>query len=295
MPPEACVSETAGAATGRVQTASPPGWNAWYVRLRRPIQLVVALSFFVLPWANAQGWVHIRGSLFAMNIYGLPFADPLSALQVLLLEGYFAPQLWAGAVLVVLTACAFGRFFCGWLCPYGLLSELVYGWRKRWALPHRKTAPMRHAFLLRLALCVVGLVGAFVFALPLVQRFSMPGELSLAPLRVVDGWSIGLALLFPPGLALLIEGLSGRRLWCRYACPQSVCLSLAAQCFPGGFGVTWAPARCTCRHDDRACQRACSLGLAPCHVNGPPRSECSQCGQCVSACAERGAALRIGL
>jgi len=295
MLPERRAADAANAASAGLQTAQPAVWNAWYARLRRPVQLVVALSIVVLPWANAQGWTRIYGSLFAVNIYGLPFADPLSALQVLLIDGHFAVRLWTGAVLVLLMACALGRVFCSWLCPYGLLSELVYALRLRLPPAFREDAAVRHAYWLRMALCVLGLVAACVCAFPVLQRFSMPGELSLAPLRVLDCWEIGMALLLPPGTALLAEGISGNRLWCRYACPQSVCLALAAQCFPGAFGVKWMPARCACPRDDRPCRRACSLGLTPRHINGPPRSECTQCAQCVSACAERGAALRIGL
>ncbi|MCL1985445.1 MAG: quinol dehydrogenase, partial [Betaproteobacteria bacterium] len=112
---------------------------------------------------------------------------------------------------------------------------------------------------------------------------------------VLEGWAVFLAVLLPPGMILLVEGISGRRLWCSYICPQSVCLAVAAQCLPGGFGIKWAPERCACPHDDRLCQRVCSLGLIPNRKGGPPRNECSQCAQCVSACEKRGAALRIGL
>jgi ferredoxin-type protein NapH len=263
--------------------------------LRRPSQLAVILVFCLLPWANAQGWTRIYGSLFALNIYGLPFADPLSALQVLLLDGHFSVTLWTGAALVLLAACALGRVFCGWLCPCGLLSELVYALRRRLPPLLHDDAAVRHAFGCRLAVCLCGLAAAFFCGFPVLQRFSMPGELSLSPLRASGGWEICVAALLAPGAALLAEGISGRRVWCRWLCPQSVCLSLAARCFPGAFGVKWTPGRCTCPRDDRPCRHACSLGLAARQHTGPPRSECIQCGQCVSACAERGAALRMAL
>ena len=273
----------------------PANWNAWYARARRPAQLAVILFFILLPWVNAQGWTRICGSLFAMNVYGLPLADPLSALQVLLVGGHFAVQLWTGAALVVLLACALGRVFCGWLCPYGLLSELVHASRRRLPMLVHDDTATRHAFWLRIAVCVLGLVAACSCAFPVLQRFSMPGELSLAPLRALEGWAICMAALLPPGAVLIAEGISGRRLWCRYACPQSVCLALAAHCFPGAFGVKWMSGRCSCPQDDRPCLRACSLNLVPRRKGGPLRSECVQCAQCVSACAERGAALRMGL
>ena len=295
MLPESRIADAAQGAALGMQTVKSPTWNLWYARLRRPAQLVVVLAFVLLPWANVRGWTRIYGSLFALNVYGVPFADPLSALQVLVIEGHFAARLWTGAALVLLMACVLGRFFCGWLCPYGLLSELVYALRRRLPPLLREDAGARHAYWLRMALCAMGLVAACVCAFPVLQRFSMPGELSLAPVRVLLNWDMGAALLAPPGMVLLVEGISGKRLWCRYACPQSVSLALAAQGFPGGFGVRWTRARCACPPDDRPCRRACSLGLTPRQKNGPPRSECVQCARCVTACADRGAALRIGL
>ena len=283
------------AAAGHQASAKSATHHVWYARLRRPAQLAVVLALLVLPWANARGWTRIYGSFFALNVYGLPFADPLSAFQALLTGGHFSVSLWTGAALVMLAACALGRVFCGWLCPYGLLSELVYAARRRLSPLVREDAAARHAFGFRCALCVIGLVAACFCAFPVLQRFSMPGELSLAPLRALEGWAICGAALLPQGAALLAEGISGRRLWCRYACPQSVCLTLAARCFPGAFGVKWTPGRCTCPRADRACRSACSLGLTAGQPKGPPRGECIQCAQCVSACAGRGAALRLGL
>ena len=294
MRPELRLVCAAGASVSKRRTEDFARWNAWYARLRRPVQLMVILLFILLPWVNARGWTRIYGSLFAVNIYGLPFADPLSALQVLLIDGHVAAQLWTGALLVVLLAFALGRVFCGWLCPYGLLSELIYAVRRLLTPLLPGDAAVRSALRFRLALCLVGLVAACLGAFPVLQRFSMPGELSLAPLRALEGWEACMAALLPPGVILLAEGVSGRRLWCRYACPQSVCLALAACCFPGAFGVKWTPGRCCCPQNDRPCLRACTLGLAARQSNGPPRGECVQCAQCVSACAERGAALRMG-
>jgi ferredoxin-type protein NapH len=292
MPPERLPSYADPTGPGILAEQSLQ-WNVWYARLRRPAQLAVTLTFMALPWANAQGWTSIYGSLFALNVYGLPFADPLSALQVFLMDGHMAGELWAGAVIVVLLACALGRVFCGWLCPYGLLSELVHAARPSQSPRLREDAAERYAFRLRIAVCVFGVVAAHICAYPVLHRFSMPGELSLAPLRAVEGWDICMAVLMPPAVMLLAEGVAGKRLWCVYICPQSVSLALASLCFPGFFGVRWTSERCTCPRDDRPCQNACSLGLAPRQKSGPPRSECVQCAQCVTACAERGAALRM--
>lgn len=277
----------------------------WYLRLRRPVQTAVVLLFLALPQLSVSGRTKINGSLFAFDMCGLPLADPLSALQVLIVGNSFAPRLCLGAGLVLLFAFSAGRFFCGWLCPYGLFSEQVHALRRKLrpcaaaAQAEVKSPPLRrrkmpNAFYGRAAVCALGIAAGLHLGLPALQRLSLPGELSLAPLRAVEGWDMLLGALLFPAAVLLAEGVSGERLWCRFICPQSVCLGLAARCNPRVLGVYWTAARCNCRAGDRPCSAACSLRLEPRRKNGPSRIECVQCGDCLRACAQRGGALRAG-
>ena len=105
-------------------TSSP----AIYVGIRRCAQTLTALVFCLLPWLNAPGahqFTLISGSLFALDLGGLPFADPVAALQVAVGGFAPAPRLLLGAVLSLGLALLLGRVFCSWICPYGFFSELV--------------------------------------------------------------------------------------------------------------------------------------------------------------------------
>ena len=96
-----------------------------------------------------------------------------------------------------------------------------------------------------------------------------------------------------PLAALVLELLTGKRLWCRYVCPQSVLLGLSARFFPRagkGLRIDWQAKRCSCGKD-APCRAACSLGLNPRNVEGPERRDCTMCGDCVKACASKGGAL----
>ena len=111
-------------------TSSP----AIYVGIRRCAQTLTALVFCLLPWLNAPGahqFTLISGSLFALDLGGLPFADPVAALQVAVGGFAPAPRLLLGAVLSLGLALLLGRVFCSWICPYGFLSELVSSLRRR--------------------------------------------------------------------------------------------------------------------------------------------------------------------
>ena len=267
-----------------------PFGNRWYVRLRCPVQCSVFVLFLLLPWLHSKGFVGISGSLYALNVFGVPFADPISTVQALL-GGMVPFSLWAGVTIVLLVALLFGRVFCGWLCPFGLLSEAAHTLRRRLLPPKAEaltsSAPTayRQWFRIRTGLCLLGVTLAAWLGFPVLNSVSLPGELSLLSLQAHEGVGAVLVALALPVAVLLAEAITGKRLWCR-VCPQAACLALAAACTHKGFGVAWNPSRCTCPRHARMCEAACSLQLPVRRNNGPPRSECVQCGDCVSACAK---------
>ncbi len=276
-----------------------------YVSLRRCVQVLTGLVFCLLPWLNALGVQWISGSLFALDLKGVPFADPVAVLQVA--AGGFAPagRLLAGAALSLSLALSLGRVFCSWICPYGLFSELIYGLRRRAAGTRAESGPVwrDRAFLLKAGNVLLGLAGAVALGFPLLSQISMPGELSLAPLVVWQEAGRATAAALPillfgilalPGALLAVEAFSGKRFWCRYICPQSVLLGLAARCLPArlpGLRVRWRAIDCTCK-EEKPCRAACSLALNPRQLDGPSRRDCTMCGDCLKACAGRGGALR---
>ena len=290
-------------------TSSP----AIYVGIRRCAQTLTALVFCLLPWLNAPGahqFTLISGSLFALDLGGLPFADPVAALQVAVSGFAPASRLLLGAVLSLGLALLLGRVFCSWICPCAFFSELVSSLRRRAAgvsgghgEPDSRRRDRRDAaFMGRAGIVLLGLVGAAALGFPLLSLLSMPGELSLVPLLAWQeaGRAAGLILLSAPALpvaALALEALGGGRFWCRYVCPQSVLLGLAARCLPQGapgLRVTWRASACTCK-GETPCRAACSLALNPRRAAGPPRRDCVMCGDCLKACAARGGALRWSL
>ncbi|MFR8055757.1 MAG: hypothetical protein ACLU6O_13975 [Bilophila wadsworthia] len=51
------------------------------LRLRRLVQVAVLLLLAALPWLNRDGFTGMKGSLLP-STFGLPFADPLGAVQI---------------------------------------------------------------------------------------------------------------------------------------------------------------------------------------------------------------------
>ncbi|MBQ9105024.1 MAG: 4Fe-4S binding protein [Mailhella sp.] len=262
--------------------------------------------FCTLPWLDSleeSRYAFVSGSLFALDLAGLPFADPVGALQVA--AGGFVPGLrqLLGALLTLALAFFMGRVFCSWICPYGFFSELVHDLRRRFfgkpeleKLDKKKQA---RTFALKGGIVLIGLAAAAVLGWPVLNTIAMPGELSLAPLHFwkAAGLTVTLVLMVIglPLAILAVEFATGKRLWCRYVCPQSVLLGLSARLFPRsakGLRIGWQAARCSCGKD-APCRAVCSLGLNPRTMEGPERRDCTMCGDCVKACASKGGALRM--
>ncbi len=84
------------------------------------------VSYFLLAFLIAAPFVKINGNQFLMfnvlerrfNIFGLPFWPQDFYLFVILMI--------IGVVFVALFTVAFGRIFCGWMCPQTIFMEMVF-------------------------------------------------------------------------------------------------------------------------------------------------------------------------
>ena len=267
-----------------------------------------------LPWLNAGGWREIMGNFYALYVGGLPFADPLGVAQSLAGGHVPGTRLWLGAALTLAVALVWGRVFCGWICPYGLLSELIWRWRgptKRREQTRTKVLPgkmgdAREGWTWclgwRLALTLAGLVGTAVLGVPVLNALSGPGLLSLAPQMALEDMVMVAVVLAIPALLLAAEALTGQRWWCRSACPQALLLMLASALGEyastrllqrRGTALCWTADACVCKQGELPCVKACSLGLWPRGKKSVDAALCTRCGDCVSACARRGNALRL--
>lgn len=267
-----------------------PSIKTW----RRAIQIGVAVAFIVIPWLNHMRISIVYGNFLSFHFHRFPLADPLAVLQVTLKNGYLSVDLLTGAGIALAIAATLGTVFCSWICPFGLLSEWGYALSKRLRKKGRTESVRgtRRGFGIKIILFLSGLAGFFLFSTtPVLNQLSMPAWYS----RVFQFWfeqrHISLAIM---ALAAVvgIEVLAGRRLWCRYVCPQSVMIIMAKQLNPKRLKVRFDSKVCVCggSHGE-PCTRACSLGLDPKALDIFPETECTNCGDCVVACKKRGKAL----
>ncbi|NDV18450.1 4Fe-4S binding protein [Pseudodesulfovibrio sp. JC047] len=256
--------------------------------VRRACQCLVALSFIAIPWINGFDIRIVTGNLLSLEIFGIPFADPLAALQVFFSTWSLSWTVTIGALLSLTLAVIMGPVFCSWICPYGLIADLMQ------KLPFvKRRNRFSRGWLFKavvVGIVVVGL-GAMAFP-PMLNQLSLPGWYT----RTMQ--TLWLSGTIPAGFWLLpaasvLDMAGGGHFWCRYCCPQSLLLQAAGLVLPRRFRVKYDASKCICSEKNPSpCMKSCPYGLDPRERKIHP--ECTNCGDCVVQCSHFGSALSQG-
>lgn len=226
-----------------------------------------------------------------LNCYSCPGAlgaCPIGSLQAVIGSWNFKLAFYVAGFLILVGG-LIGRFVCGWLCPFGLIQELLH------KIPFpKKIKSFRGDRLLRKLKYVILLV--FVLLLPLflvdilgqgapyfcklicpvgTLEGGIPLVLLNEGLRSAIGWlyTWKVALLV---LLLLLSVLICRP-FCKYICPLGAIYSVFNPISLFRYRVDADK----CTHCG-ACARSCDMGCDP--VQKPNDPECIRCGKCKSAC-----------
>ena len=192
-----------------------------------------------------------------------------------------AGQLVLLAVVFLLTA-LWGRIFCGYLCSFGAMQELI-GWVSKKLIPRLLRVPAGADRILKsVKYAVLALIVVFVWILQL------PVDSSLSPwgvfgMLVSGNLSVMAAAVPTAGFALLAMILIGsffaERFFCRYLCPLGALLSLASS--HRLFRIRKSESACT---NCTLCSRSCAMSVDICESPSVSSVECINCMRCVSAC-----------
>lgn len=277
------------------QPARPPMWvGLWQERWWQISLTVVALTLLTVFFARQKSltrhpalirrfrWgflaftllflgFYAQGQLSVVNIYTLFLAlwDGFS-LNVFLLDPIIF-ILWS---YTFVTLFIWGRgVFCGWLCPFGALQEMVSWLGQKLGLRQIRVPEHWHRRLILLKYPILlGLVGTSFYSLTLAEQ-----------LAEVEPFKTSITLYFTRywpfvayALALLAAGLFIHKFYCRYLCPLGAGLAVL-----GRFRIfSWLERVKRCGQPCQHCKNEC--GINAIRKDGRiDYDECIQCLECV--------------
>ena len=280
--------------------------KTWWRQNRPATRRLVQLYAALLQNAHLRGFV--KGEIYTgptkavcvpgLNCYSCPAAVgacPLGALQNAIAASANRPAFYVIGTLL-LFGLLLGRVICGWLCPMGLLQELLH----RAPTPKLKKSPCTRV----LSGLKYVILAVFVVIVPLWyarQSFPVPAFCKyICPAGTFEG-AVGLlsnpvnadkfgmlGILFTRKfviLALLAAAcVFVYRAFCRFICPLGAIYGLFARV--ALLGVRLDESACT---GCGACLSAC-----PMDIRRVGDHECIHCGVCMSRCPEGAITLRAG-
>ena len=266
---------------------------------------IMQLYFALLFNANLKGF--ISGNIYkgqskqfcvpGINCYSCPGA--IGACPLGSLQGSFSADkstIYYVCGILLLYSVMFGRMICGWLCPFGLIQELLY----KIPTPKLKKSPItRILSYLKYVILVF-----FVFIVPITYAFRdtpLPTFCKyICPAGTIEG---GLALLanevnasyfsmlgplftwkFLVMVSIVVGSVFAFRLFCRFLCPLGGLYGLFNKF--SFFGIKLEQSKCI---DCGKCISHCKLDIR--HVGD---QECISCGECIDVCPTQAISFKGG-
>lgn len=228
-----------------------------------------------------------------MNCYSCPGAVgacPIGALQAVVGSYQYKASFYVGG-MIILFGTFMGRFVCGYLCPFGLVQDLLHKiplpqkWKRKSFCGDKPLRKLKYfilvVFVLILPMFVVDIIGQGVpyFCKLICPVGTLEGGIALIWLN--KSFHSALGFLYTWKMALLIllcvAAIMVYRPFCKYICPLGAIYSLLNPVSVFKYSVD-AKKCISCGK----CKNICEMGCDPsANANS---LECIRCGKCKSAC-----------
>ncbi|MBP9035786.1 MAG: 4Fe-4S binding protein [Pseudomonadales bacterium] len=293
-PTAAPLSRMPAAGVDTMARDGEPEWQQlWQERRVRVVVLVAALGLLVAMLVF-QDWLVLRPRLFrrlrtgyllfTVLFVGIYSMGQLSIVNMLafgrVMAGGFS---WDTLLLepitfllwgfVAVTIILWGRgVYCGWLCPFGALQELIHSVAERFKLPTWEFPAMVHERLWAIKYLILILL--FGLSLDSMARAATVAEVE--PFKTVFGMHFMREWYFTLyALGLLAISAVNSKFYCKYLCPLGAALSFFTR-----FRIfDWLRRRRECGSPCQTCAAQCQIGaIRP--TGEIIENECHYCLEC---------------
>lgn len=229
---------------------------------------------FISNWKRRAVQLLSLGILGEWSFYGIfrcPFAVPYIGCGNCPVIQCPGRSLWMWSwILIGLSVAVFGRVFCGWICPGGLVSEIL----SMGAFFRQK--------IKGLVSTVLGFMKYIILAASLTYFFILANPRWAIPIRTGEFFkSVGLTFEHADPVWIwktaLVIGAFALSLvipmfWCRFLCPTGGSLELLSRISLFRFSMNGQCTNCD------QCRKSCSIETRP------SEQSCTQCADCLHAC-----------
>ena len=269
---------------------------------RRLIQVYSALLYNAYIKGFAEGEIYTgvlkNACVPGLNCYSCPgaiSACPLGSLQNAISASADRPAFYVVGI-ILLFGMFLGRVICGFLCPFGLIQELLHkipvNKLKKNKITQKLTC-IKYVILSIFVVMIPLFFGLRKQPLPAFCKYICPagtleGALMLmihpdnADLRSLTGgifyWKLAVLI------AMVISCVFIFRAFCRFICPLGAIYSLFSKI--ALLGVRVDMNKC---NNCGACVKTCQMD-----IKRVGDRECIQCGECIDVCPEKAITFKAG-
>lgn len=271
----------------------------WMKNIRRHCRFYVQLIFTALTNGYLLGFT--KGKIYqgkskqicvpGLNCYSCPGAIgscPIGSLQAVIGSRNYQISFYVIGFLMIVGV-LMGRFVCGWLCPFGLVQDLLYKipifHKKRYLPFERYLRWLKYVilvvFVIGMPMLIMGIGG---YGTPWFCKLICPSGTLFAGIPLVTMNSnlqqaLGGLFVWKASLLIFCVVLSIKlyRPFCRYICPLGAVYGLFQRFSLYHYEID--EEKCT---KCGLCQKSCDLNIV---VYREPNSiECIRCGKCIKIC-----------
>jgi len=199
----------------------------------------------------------------------------------------YLPYLTTMLVTIVITI-IFGRFFCGWMCSFGFMNDILYTLSSKIFKFKFKVDTKTDRILKSLKYVVLVFILIFVWTLGISALNNLNPWNAFAQITNFKDAIFTYALGFVVLALIAIGAMFIERFFCRYLCPLGAVFSIVSKLKL--FKINKPNEKCgKCR----LCTNKCSMGIELYKVNKVNSGECIACLKCLDVCPRKNTNLSV--
>ncbi len=245
------------------------------------VRLIVQTAFFILlPGLYVNAFAGIREIYTGLIHQNFSLSEHI-------------PQL-VGVIAVVPATILLGRFFCGWLCAFGTMGDLLYYFSRKVFNVSFEVNEKVDRILKYLKFVILGFLVIAVWSLGalnigsaspwnvfgILVDFGRLPDFSYA----VTEFTIGFIIL----VAIIAASFFVERFFCRYLCPLGAVFTIISR-----FRLIKIKKSGQLCGSCKACTKSCSMAIPLYKYDKIKSGECIYCFNCITACPRSNAGVNI--